>query len=584
MSSPGGGGGTKNKLNMETFNNLKLTPKILFIIGVIISILGLLGALIGATSSKKSAVIGTALLIGLGISGGSGYWAYTIFTDKKNLKSCNASFWNAVSTYTYEKPTRDPDDKNISLCDAQKKAEYDNDETKWFLTAPNGSNVDVWYYTEKTVSVKCPGPCTLYTANSTTTKRKSDSPTNTNCSSSSSGGGGSPSNNRSPGSGSAGGGGTCTGSQPFSKGTGSGCDATTPQCHDGQRGRCCTNPSDCGFASNNGVQLTCNPKTNLLGSQVKYCCDPGSIWSTVLNKCVTPGNNSDCADNTDCGATGNQCLKASGATSGKCCPSGQVLGPDGNCSAGTDGATCSNNDNCATGKTCVNNRGGGKACCPNTPSGYEWYPTGGLDGNGNTIGKCLLPTGRSLGDTCNPINNGSECTSGICDSNTSRCRPSCGSNQVYSASCGGCVNANEGSCCNVQWSSSNSIAELADSNQCKNTGTGATCRRDDVPTSNNGICCPSGKEKSGNVCRNDTNRANEEPCLNGGDCASGNCFNGICKPGGYCEADEQCGNNEAGTGSRPCINNTCKACRDSNDCGSCRFCTASKSCANDPNC
>lgn len=568
MSSPGGG---KNKLNTQTFKDLQTTPKILFIVAIVISILGLIGAIVGTTSIKSGGGKVAAGLIGGGVCAGTGYWAYTIFTDKKNLKTCNVSLWTKDSTYTYAAPSSDPSVKNVSECDAKKMAEYDNGETKWFLTRPNAdvtSNVDVWFYTEKDISLRCPGPCTLYTCTATTTSRKIGTTTRTGCSPTAGGGGA----NRSPGSGTGGGSGGCA-LGDFTKGTGSGCDATVPNCHNGIKGSCCTDTQNgCATITNadgSTTRLTCNSKTNLItGQSISKCCIQGTIWSEIIGDCVTPANGSDCGDNSDCIKTGNNsntCVKSSpSAIRGKCCLPGQVLDANQNCSAGTDGATCTTASNCTGGRACVNNVGGGKACCPT--AGYEWYPTGGFDG-ATISGKCLAQNGRIQGDTCS---SSSQCTSGRCGSN-GRCEAPCPANTIYSTACNACVNGNIGSCCGV---------DIPDCNV-----SGSQCSKTDNPGAATGICCPSTHEKFGSICIQKTGISNGNVCRVPGNCTSGNCYNGICRPGDYCEADEECGENEAENGSRPCINNTCKACRDSNDCGSCRDCeTSSNSCYNDPTC
>lgn len=534
MSSPGGG---KNKLNTQTFKDLQTTPKILFIVALTISILGLIGAIVGATSIKSGGGKAAAGLIGGGVCAGTGYWAYSIFTDKKNLKTCNVSLWTKDSTYTYAVPSGDPNVKNISVCDAQKMAEYDNGETKWFLTRPNvdvSSNVDVWFYTDKTVKVNCPGPCTLYTCTSTTTSRKVDTPTRTGCSPTGGGSGG----NRSPGSGSSGGGGGGGGGPggcalgDFTKGTGSGCDATAPNCHNGIKGSCCTDTQN-GCANLGGTQLTCNSKTNLLtGESISKCCLPGTIWSETVGDCVTPANGSACGDDSDCIVTGNtavKCVKSQGATTGKCCLPNNVLNPSGNCSAGTNGDACTTAANCTGGRLCSF----GHCCLP----GYEWD---------NPSNSCQQIGNRQVNAQCSAIQT---CAAGlVCSSQTNKCELEC-PGQFFAPSCStaACQSGNDGSCCEGN-------ADCAGGRDCsKADNTGAAT----------GICCPSTHEKFGNTCIPKTGIPNGSACRVPTNCASGNCYNGTCRPGGYCEANEDCG----GTwfDSTPaCENNRCyQECRPS---------------------
>lgn len=555
MSSPGGG---KNKLNLQTFKDLQTTPKILFIVALTISILGLIGAIIGATAIKSNGGKAAAGLVGGGVCAGTAYWAYSIFTDKKNLKTCNVSLWSKDSTYMYNAPSREPDAKNVSECDAKKMAEYDNSETKWFLTRPNASvssNVDVWFFTEKTVAVSCTGPCTLYTSTATTTSRKVDTPTRTGCSPTGGGSGG----NRSPGSaagGGGGGGGSCGGPavNDFPKGSspGPGC-ASAPNCSRGIRGSCCTTNDNCATVAN--VALTCNPTITSGSLLANKCCDPGTKFSegchanNIGGGCTTGGENSCCGIPTDC-SSGNTCIKATtGASTGKCCPPNKpVLGADGNCSTGLDGAACAptNNPSCGSGKSCVQNVSvnGATACCPSTPSGYVWDPSGGLNGT-SVVDKCLALNGRSAGDKCSANGNGSECSSNRCERNPItgdfRCGESCpASSPTWVPGCNSCVNRQNGSCCGIHTD--------CDSGNCAKEGSNLT-----------GKCCPSGEILLQDGCVPLTGRALNQPCNQGPQCNSGNCWGGLCRLPGYnCDTAEDCGDAESiFRGNVGCSNNKC---------------------------
>lgn len=565
MSSPGGG--TKNKLEMQTFYDLQTTPKILFIISASISILGLIGALVGGVSAESDTGKAASALIGGLIFFLSGYWSYNIFTDKKNLKTCNTSFWIQDSAYTYAKPARDPDSKNISVCDAQKKAEYDNEEYKWFVTEPSGtgSNVNVWFFTEKAITLTCPGPCTLYKANSTTTKRKSDAPSGSGCS-----GGGQRSPGSSPGGGGAagGGGGACASGQK-SKGSSPRCPLdTTPNCHDGGVGKCCSDTAT-GCANNDrdtGLALSCNTKTFAdTGVTEKRCCTgANTVYSQA---CATASTSTRCVDGTRdscCGDTGEcdsglACKKPGNPTSvtaltpGKCCAANEVIGPDGNCVSGLDGTNCNNGFQCASDKACVPSKVAGTSnkCCPvHTPAGggtvvsYDWWNAGA---------KCIAPLGLGLRAAGEPCNGASDCASTRGCGANGFCTPDCTAPTVSSARCGACVNpTQQGSCCATD--------EPATCGTEAGTGAALTCSN--AGTNNPiGICCPSGKQRaSDNTCKNSTNRPDGEECYFNSNCSGGKCWNATATTPGTCGSSSW-------------------GCRTSTDCsGSTPFCSPDKRC------
>lgn len=532
MSSPGGGG-TKNKISLQTFKDLQFTPKGLFILAVVLSVLGLMGGLLGAITAESDGGKAAAAAVGGALCAGTGYWAYTIITDKKNLKTCNTSLWNVISTFKYAKPTRDPDATNINLCDAQKKAEYDNEDYKWFLTRPNAtvsSNVDVWFFTDKAVSVSCPGDCTLYTANSTSTKRKSDAPTNTGCSGS---GGG----QRSPGAGGSspagGGGGTCSVGQK-SKGTSPRCPGDSSSfCHEGQLGKCCTDTATgCAFAdANTGTALSCQQKTFDSGVVEKRCCFPGTTYSQACATCTAGSNNTCCGDGGECNP-GQVCKKPGGTaatslTPGKCCAPNQVLDINNNCSAGADGTTCNTSENCATGKSCVTAGGTtNKKCCPTVSISGAITPFvwDSLDN------KCIAPAGSRLRPTGDRCTVSTDCASvSGCDVTTGRCMPDCsGSTPLRSGVCARCVSGLINECCGI------SEQVCTGGRICNNQGV--------TSASGAGICCPSHQERNpSGQCENSTGRSNGTACYKNSNCSSGFCKDanaagnaaGVCRPAGW---------------------------------------------------
>lgn len=409
----------KNKLDLDTFKNLKTENQIYFILALILAIVSIAGGLSVTTSSKSKSKSKSAnmapvifgMVVGVGGAAGFGYLAYTIFTNPKNLKVCDPKFWKKDTTNIYKKPTdRDPDATAITLCEAQKRGQYDDAYT-WFLASSNGeSTYDIWYSTEDKAPVVCVttsdgGGATLYTSTSKerkTTVTKSGGSACSSAPSPAAGGGGGSSSP--PAGGGGGGGGTGTGTA----------------------GSSCSGNSDC------SSPLVCN---------TGRCCPSGTYWSSACGACVSRTTGSSCCGSSAECETGAACAKTSAsATTGVCCPSGQVLDDAGTgCSTGTNGAICTNNQRCAARNTCIPLVGDDRCC----PDGYPWD---------YGINSCVNPTSLPVGATCSGPGMGSRtcqaglaCENSVCTDCTTKSPP-----QLFSASCGNsCVTGETGSCCGM---------------------------------------------------------------------------------------------------------------------------------------
>lgn len=148
------------KLNFDTLKEMK--TKELFI-----SILWLICALVliavGAMIAGKDGASGVVIGIGFGIAaaggGWAGYTAYKMITDTKNAKTCNTEYW--VSYDCVSNPTKDADyELNVSLCDAQTKAEYAGFLSRkyagvWLTSnSSNSANFDAFYIPGDTTKVE----------------------------------------------------------------------------------------------------------------------------------------------------------------------------------------------------------------------------------------------------------------------------------------------------------------------------------------------------------------------------------------------------------------------------------------------
>lgn len=109
----------RKKLNMDNLKNL-ITMSMVYI-GILL-FLALVCVAVGASLISSSPAIGgmIALFGGAGFS----YWAYTIATDPKNQKTCNANFFN--KTENVLNPAGDDADTELEIteCLAQKNAQY----------------------------------------------------------------------------------------------------------------------------------------------------------------------------------------------------------------------------------------------------------------------------------------------------------------------------------------------------------------------------------------------------------------------------------------------------------------------------
>lgn len=128
------------KLNMKTLKNLKLDMMVyiaLLILGALICVA--VGVSIGGGAGAGVGAIGFAVCA---------YIAYSLATDPKNQKTCNASY------FIVNEGVKNPIDPNeadteldVTLCTAQKNAQYGGYAGVW--TTSNASttagNIDAYY-------------------------------------------------------------------------------------------------------------------------------------------------------------------------------------------------------------------------------------------------------------------------------------------------------------------------------------------------------------------------------------------------------------------------------------------------------
>ena len=172
-----------NPLTFKTFEDLTLLNKVYTIgtasIGLLLILVGIFLALTAQSSfrtpqgeEKSNTSSGKIIggIVSFFIGCGFVYWGYYIFTNPKSLKTCNANFWVENKDYKFDLPSgikeNSPDFINLSLCNAQTKAQYDSDCNAFMLKSNVGNTFDVYLLkTNKDFEVKCSSSSkfTLYT-------------------------------------------------------------------------------------------------------------------------------------------------------------------------------------------------------------------------------------------------------------------------------------------------------------------------------------------------------------------------------------------------------------------------------------
>jgi hypothetical protein len=111
-------------------------------------------------------------LVCFGLTALAIYGGYSLMTDPKNEKKCNAAFWTKSSSYVTFPTNLDedsPDATDVSECDAQKYAQHESDCNAFILKKKENSVFDVYVmYTDKKFDIKCStsDTFTLYTVKS----------------------------------------------------------------------------------------------------------------------------------------------------------------------------------------------------------------------------------------------------------------------------------------------------------------------------------------------------------------------------------------------------------------------------------
>lgn len=137
---------TNKKLELQTFLDLTRDNQIkvvLYIVGALVLMMVGLSSLSGGNLDAVSGIIA-----GCGIGGGSwlGYKGYTVLIDPKNEKTCNSAFWTVTENVDFDPDDYTENEKDITLCKAQIKAQYD--QYAGFYCRPNTettNTVDVYY-------------------------------------------------------------------------------------------------------------------------------------------------------------------------------------------------------------------------------------------------------------------------------------------------------------------------------------------------------------------------------------------------------------------------------------------------------
>lgn len=155
---------TKKKLELKTFTDLTQDNQYkvgLYFIGAILLVM--IG--ISGISSGMNGII--LALLGIPPGAWCGYKGYTILVDPKNEKKCNAAYWRVTEMVGFD-PDDYTSDLGITLCEAQKKAEYNGNYTGFFCTSNSETEdtIDAYYFETKKLSIKTSGTSNVFTAKS----------------------------------------------------------------------------------------------------------------------------------------------------------------------------------------------------------------------------------------------------------------------------------------------------------------------------------------------------------------------------------------------------------------------------------